>query len=244
MYLMGSLKTFAVTGAVSLTIITAAKAADLSSPLTLPPPIQKATTLVDEFSSGWYLRGDIAYRMNRLDSVTNAIPPQPTSNRIDRSGLIGVGVGYKWNWFRTDVTLDYSGKTKYWGDTAALSPDFTSRTDSLTALINIYGDLGTWYGITPYIGAGVGGASLGTSGFSRHSLPEVPEPPRRGKWNTAWAWMAGVSYKFAPNWAIDIGYRRIYMGDAISGIDFYGNQLTLSKFSADEIRLGARYMID
>lgn len=245
MYLMGSLKTFATIGAMSLTLVTAAKAADLPPPsLSLPPSIQKAPMLVDEFSSGWYLRGDIAYRMNRLNSVTNLVAPQPTSNKIDRSGAIGAGIGYKMNWFRADVTVDYGPKTKYWGDTVFLSPDFTARIDSLTALINVYGDLGTWFGITPYVGVGIGGSNLGTSNFSEASLPAAPEPSRHARWNMAWAWMAGVSYKFSPNWAIDLGYRRVNMGDALTSSDFFGNQLAFGKLSADEIRLGVRYMID
>jgi opacity protein-like surface antigen len=244
MYLMSSTKTFAIIGAASLALVTAAKAADLPPPsLSLPPSIQKAPALVDELSSGWYLRGDIAYRMNRLGSVTNLVGPQPTSNKIDRSGAIGVGVGYKMNWFRADVTVDYGFKTKYWGDTVFLSPDFTARVDSITALFNVYGDLGTWFGITPYIGVGIGGSNLGTSNFSEASLPAVPEPTRNARWNTAWAWMAGLSYNVSENLAIDLGYRRINMGDALTNPDFFGNRLTFGKFSADEIRAGLRWSL-
>lgn len=242
---MCSFKTFATAVVLGLTFAGTAKAADLprSAPPLPPPLVQKAPVLVDEFTSGWYLRGDIAYRINRLDDVTNEIAPQPTNNRIDRSGMVGVGLGYKWNWLRTDLTLDYGPKTKYWGDTTVLEADYTTRIDSLTALVNIYGDLGTWYGLTPYLGIGVGATSLSTVDFIRASLPTV-ETPRNSRWNLAWAWMAGLSYNFTSNWSVDLGYRRLSMGDARTGLDFYGNQLTIKRLSADEIRLGVRYLID
>jgi opacity protein-like surface antigen len=248
---MRCFKTFATIGASALMFAAAAaQAADLPRPapppsLTLPPPaVQRAPSVIEESSSGWYLRGDVGYRMNRLGSVANLAPVPTTDDRIDKAGVGGFGVGYKMQWFRVDATLDYSGKTKYWGNTAALSPDFTARMQSVTALMNVYGDLGTWYGLTPYIGLGVGGAYLRTADFSRASLPIVaPLPAATSNWNLGWAWMAGVSYKISQNYNVDLGYRHVSFGDAMTGIDAFGNQLTFKKLTADEIRLGLRWSL-
>jgi opacity protein-like surface antigen len=247
---MASLKTIAAIGTLTAALSATANAADLPRPvpapsLPLPPPIvQRSPALVDEFASGWYLRGDVGYRINNLGSVANAIPPSPTSNRIDKSAVIGVGVGYKWQWFRADLTLDYGTKAKYWGDTVFMTNDFTARIDSSTALLNVYGDLGTWFGLTPYLGLGVGGSYVGVGDFSRNSLPAVSTVPVNIKWNLAWAWMAGVSYRLSQNYHIDLGYRHVSLGDGMSGMDAYGNQLSFKSLSADEIRLGVRYLID
>ena len=55
--------------------------------------------------------------------------------------------------------------------------------------------------------------------------------------------MAGISYRFSANWHIDVGYRHVNMGDVTTG-RIGGNQLTFKEMSADEIRLGFRYVLD
>jgi opacity protein-like surface antigen len=56
--------------------------------------------------------------------------------------------------------------------------------------------------------------------------------------------MAGVSYKVLGNSHIDVGYRHIEMGDVTTGTDVFGNQLAFKKVSADEVRVGFRYVLD
>jgi opacity protein-like surface antigen len=244
-------KTFATIGPLALVLGTAAQAADLprayppSAPL--PPPIQRAAPiLVDEFASGWYLRGDVGYRINRLDSVENASALAPViADDLDNSWLVGLGAGYKWQWFRADLTLDYGTKANYTGDTADMDADFTAKIDGVTGLLNVYGDLGTWFGLTPYIGAGVGMSYLRASQFEQHFvLPPSEAVATRGKTNFAWAWMAGLSYRVTSNYHIDLGYRHINLGDALTDTDDFGNQLTFKKLSSDEFRIGFRYLID
>lgn len=245
------LKAAATIGAFTFILSSAAQAADLprayppAPPLPPPPMVQSAPSLVDEFASGWYLRGDVGYRFNRINDVTNADPTVPVTNdSFDRSWLLGAGVGYKWQWFRADVTADYGTMAKYAGSTADMVDDFTTKIDSISVLANVYGDLGTWFGLTPYIGAGLGAARLSTSEFSQHFLAPVAAVAATSRWNFAWAYMAGISYKVSGNFQIDLGYRHINMGDITTGMDAYGNQLSFAKVSADEIRLGVRYIID
>jgi opacity protein-like surface antigen len=235
--------------ALAFLFVSSANAADLprrQAPLpSMPPPplLQSAPSLVDEFASGWYLRGDIGYRLNRVDDVTNAGVDSIIDDSLGKSWLIGAGVGYKLSWFRADLTADYGTKAKYSGDSVFATDDFKAKIDSVTGLVNVYGDLGTWYGLTPYIGAGVGFAHLQTSGFSETSLGG-PDADSTGKWNFAWAYMAGISYRVTGNYHIDLGYRHINMGDVTTGTDAFGNQLSLKKLSADEVRLGFRYVLD
>ena len=243
---MGSfLKFFATAGVLGLTL-GAAQAADLPRryPPLPPPMVQTPPLLVDEFASGWYLRGDVGYRFNKVDSVTNAGARAIISDNLSESWMGGVGAGYKFQWFRTDLTADYGTRAKYTGDTTSMPGDFTAKIDSFTAMANIYGDLGTWWGLTPYIGAGFGTTRLSTSDFSQHFLPAVAAVDTTNKWNFAWAYMAGISYRISGNYNIDLGYRHIDMGDVTTGRDSSGNRLTFKKMSADEVRLGVRYLID
>ncbi len=76
--------------------------------------------------------------------------------------------------------------------------DFTSA----VFLVNGYVDFGTWYGITPFIGAGAGVARNMLSGFSETSLTTIAgvTTPSGGwigdndKTHFAWALYAGLGY--------------------------------------------------
>jgi opacity protein-like surface antigen len=207
----------------------------------LPPPTIQAAPV--DSSSGWYLRGDLGYRLNRLGSVANLAAVPTFDDKLGKSWMFGLGAGYKTQWFRADLTFDYGTQATYSGSTAAQAPDFTARIGSFTGLFNVYADLGTWSGFTPYLGIGGGAAYLRTTDFSQTSMPVAAAAAAGSKWNGAWAWMGGISYQLTPNYLFDLGYRRINFGNATTGIDFYGNQLTFKNLSADEIRAGLRWAL-
>ena len=221
----------------------AADAADvrqLSGAAIAPPPVESSPLLVDEFGSNWYLRGDIGYRKNEVDSVFNAANPHLVRNNdLDNSWALGLGVGYKMGWLRSDLTLDYGAKSEFSGNNGGRK--FTARIDNIAGLVNVYGDLGTWFGITPYVGAGIGFANLHTTNFTGRGGANTGQDSST---NVAWAYMAGLNYQVGENYSIDLGYRHINMGDAVTGTDGNDNQFRLKKMSADEIRLGFRYMLD
>jgi len=246
MYLMRSILKIAAAGVFATLFGNAANAADirqLPPPSMTPPPLlESAPLLVDEFSSGWYLRGDIGYRFNEVDSVTNVGRPSAVRREeFDNSWVAGLGVGYKWSWLRADLTVDYGSRAGFTADSGTNRNDFTAKIDSITGLVNVYGDLGTWFGLTPYIGAGIGFANLHATNFTGAGGGNTGQDSST---NFAWAYMAGLNYQIAPNSSIDLGYRHVNMGDAITGTEGRGNQLQFKKVSADEIRVGFRYALD
>src|SRR5690348_9624737 len=104
-----------------------------------------------EFGSGWYLRGDIGYKIYGKPDAHFDVAGY--GNMIDESlsntGVAGVGFGYQWNeWFRTDVTLDYEWPGHFHGQlhcpspcTAAPDPEYSDEFADITAwttLINAY----------------------------------------------------------------------------------------------------------
>jgi opacity protein-like surface antigen len=223
----------------------AANAADMRRFPSALPPLETPPLLVDEFSSGWYLRGDVGYRFkNEVDKVESLGPTSNTrDNALDKSWVIGGGFGYKWEWLRADLTVDYGTKSQFSSDSPLLTKDFRGKIDNATALLNFYGDLGTWWGLTPYIGAGLGGAWVQVSEFRVESTGGDSRI-RSDNWNFAWAYMAGLSYRLSGNYLIDVGYRHVNMGDAITGKDSLDNQLKFKKLSSDEIRVGLRFTLD
>jgi len=215
-------------------VASGARAADYPPPL--PPIVEKAPFVVEEFVSGWYLRGDLGYRLNSVGAATPNFGAVPDGSTIDNSYWFGGGGGYKSGWFRADVTLDYASKPDY------TTNIYRAQIGTFTALGNVYLDLGTWSGLTPYIGAGVGGAYLSVHEFvyPGGSLLEASE----SRWNFAWAAMGGFAYRVNHNWLVDVGYRYLDLGDAISPLTTATVpqlQLTIRDMTAHEFRIGVRY---
>jgi opacity protein-like surface antigen len=213
--------------------------------VTLPPPaLERPAERPQYMTSGWYLRGDMAYRFQHIGESTTGDPtqvPAPTSAKQENAFVFGLGAGIKQEWLRLDVTADYGWRSKYQAEYTGGT--FSGKIESFTVLANAYADLGTWYGITPYVGAGIGGADLIFSSYENPAatapMPSTAVPVSR--WNLAWAVMAGLSYTVAPNILIDVGYRHIDMGDVNGGPN---EQLTVKKLTGDEIRIGFRYLLD
>jgi opacity protein-like surface antigen len=167
---------------------------------------------------------------------------------------IGAGVGYQLNrHFRTDLTLDYWFRTKFKGSTSddgnfgCGSPTIPcqsvdrSKMSALLLLANAYVDLGTWNGLTPYVGAGIGGAHIRWDDLENDANVGFAVHKGSKSWRFAYALMAGASYCLTDNLMLDAGYRfsRIEGGrmfernGAGPGFD--------KGFNTHEVRAGLRY---
>ncbi|MDQ0510365.1 outer membrane protein [Ancylobacter amanitiformis] len=182
-----------------------------------------------EEGAGWYLRGDLGYVVNETpDGLRFGFFPAAAD--IGDAWMLGVGIGVRLNdWLRVDVTADY--RTQADLRAAGGAGDLSA----FTTLANTYVDLGSWHGLTPYVGAGVGAGYLSVSDIS---FPAGALKGRDG-WGLAWALMAGVSVELTPTWVVDAGYRYI----AIDSADIGGGWNSLNQ-NAHEFRLGLRFLFD
>src|SRR4051794_3710530 len=263
---MRSVKSFIAAGAATW-LSQAAFAADMAI---APPPY--APPVVEEFG-GWYLRGDIGFSNQRVDRLNNVLDRNNTSsvqtNNFSSAGIFGLGVGYKVNnWFRADVTGEYRGNSSFFG-TDRISYVGGVGTDTYHAtknewvvLANAYVDLGTWWCITPFIGAGVGGARVAINGFTDQGIasnPIQPGPALAGlaygdnvsKWNLAWALHAGLAYKVTPNVTVEFAYRYLDMGDGLTGdlktfdgTNGINNPTTFKNITSHDLKMGVRWNFD
>lgn len=245
-----------------------ASAADLGTrapQAPLAPPI-----LAEDFSSGWYVRGDFIasfYRRAALGLADTAyVGPGRWVDLNDTRAATGfgggIGLGFKYKSVRIDATLDiraparFSGMVPPGGDWSYAGPlPVPARSDrfgvaSQTALINAYVDLGTFGPVTPYIGAGIGVARLSASGYGSTPVPAAaalgeqavtPDLARTTKWNLAVAAMAGVTVDITPQAKLDLGYRYIHMG-SLRFADTAGGTYRAGPVAAHEFRIGLRYM--
>jgi opacity protein-like surface antigen len=260
---MGRSSALILAALVAAGVSSAAMAADLLPP---PPPIEPPPPPPLLFS-GWYIRGDVGVGLNQINgfyssllpfnSLGGAVPPVGlVSHSLGDTPLIGGGVGYQINkWFRVDVTGEYRGSASYRAiETYSVGCPNPFCLDTYTANIpqanflgNAYIDLGTWHGVTPYVGGGVGISYHRISSLTDIGLGQGFAPDKTQ--NTfAWAVMGGFAYDITPNLKIDMGYRYIDMGRITSApiactqiaACFFETQ-SFRKVSHD-LRIGFRYV--
>ena len=260
---MRSVKSLIAAGAATL-LSQAAFAADMA--IAPPPPMYAPPPVVEDFG-GWYLRGDIGFsnqRVSRLNNVLDATYTTSSQNLgFNTAGIFGLGAGYKFNnWLRADVTGEYRGNSQFFGkDVLTFPGGFNTDTYHATksewvVLANAYVDLGTWWCMTPFIGAGVGGARVSINNFTDQSITNAGLGAQPGlafgdnvsKWNFAWALHAGVAYKVTPNFTVELAYRYLDMGDGLTGDlrTFDGtnnivNPTTFKGITSHDLKLGVRW---
>jgi opacity protein-like surface antigen len=254
---MVSVKALISAGAAAM-VSTAACAADLG-----PPPAyqyQPPAAVVEQ--GAWYLRGDIGVGITNAFDLDYLPSPADVNNgfKFDQHSMadtvfVNAGVGYELNnWLRFDVTAEYRDKTQvnargvyslitYDGDA------YQGYLQSLVFLGNAYVDLGTWWCLTPFVGAGAGGAyntmadlvdmGIGTTGagFGRNS----------SSWSPAWALYAGLDYNVTQNFKVELAYRYLNYGsvtdtvDCISGCS--ADSFKFDHLSSQDLMLGVRWLL-
>ena len=256
---MRSVRFLIAAGAASL-MSSAAFAADM--PIMPPPPPVYAPPPVD--FGGWYLRGDIGMTNQSLKSLTNTDPNSAaftsTGMGFDSSMLWDVGVGYQFNnWFRADITGEYRSRVNFSGTDFVtfnpggfLSDAYSGGYSSWVGLVNAYADLGTWWCVTPFIGAGIGAAHVTTSGFQdtglANGVPGSYFASGASTTNLAWALHAGLAYKVTNNLTVELAYRYLDMGKAVHGFgsSYDGTNAGPSSFeyrdlTSQDVKIGLRW---
>lgn len=197
--------------ATAIILPASANAADL-----LEPAVIEVPEVVTEAKSGWYLRGDITYDFQEIDDAyafTN-VPTGFRTTDLDDAFDLGIGVGYQiTDYFRVDATLEYVFEADFNGtfDCGACAGGVTNesaKVSQLRLLANAYADLGTFNGITPYLGVGIGGTHVEVTDYTQSSAvpPQSPRHRNEDSWRFTYALHAGLSYAISHNVKFDLGY--------------------------------------
>jgi opacity protein-like surface antigen len=241
----------------AILISAAAQAADLGPP---PPALQyQPPAPVDQ--SAWYLRGDVGIGIasSNLEYLQN--PLNSSNFAFDHASMgdtmfMNAGIGYEFNnWFRFDATAEYRARTQvnafgqYTFGGGTFGDQYQGYLKSLVFLGNAYVDLGTWWCLTPFIGAGIGGAyntmadltdtGIGTSGsgIGRNS----------SNWNLAWALYAGLAYNVTENFKVEFSYRYLNYGSVTDTVDCIGgcnpDSYKWGSLSSQDFMVGFRWRL-
>jgi opacity protein-like surface antigen len=188
-----------------------------------------------EFGTGWYLRGDIGGGISDISLEASFVSGDV---ELDTPITLTFGAGRN---FAEGVRLE-----------AALNIFENTDFGASTLMGNVYADLGTYFGLRPYVGAGLGLAYVywndltftdncsggGTSSCTITGGEELTYAANA---------MLGVSYELSRGLNLDVGYRYTYFGEAgeTAATDSFGasETLTVGNRDAHEIRMGLRYEI-
>jgi opacity protein-like surface antigen len=271
---MRSVKFVIAAGAASM-LSTTAFAADMPSIMPPPPAYAPAPQPCCD-TGGWYLRGDIGMTNHQTDNLTLTSAPFPagfntTGLGFDSSTLYDVGVGYQFNnWFRADVTGQYRGRSNLHGSQfstiGSFAPGFAANDNysgsysSTVVMLNGYVDLGTWWCVTPFVGAGIGAAYNQMSAFRDDGViynsgvlsNSATFAGDAGKWDLAWAVHAGLAYHVTNNLTVELAYSYMNLGSAVTGLTnsfdgvtvVNGSGFTLKDITSNDIKLGVRWNFD
>ena len=270
----------------------AAGAADLLPP---PPALEPPPPAAYEFNGWYLrgdlglgvnaLRPSLANSPDPLpaglaDGYYTGTPTQAFNNStISEAMNFDLGVGYQFNsWFRVDVTGEYRGGSHFQslyvindaanfdtGNPTQISDFYRANISSWVGLVNGYIDLGKWYGITPYVGAGVGIARNTLFGMTDQGIVTydstangVVSGPSGGyfadgsRTNFAWALMAGLAFDVTQNLKLELGYRYLDLGKFTSGASHClgtcgggvaNYVVSKNDLAYNDFRIGLRWMI-
>src|SRR5690606_30702133 len=127
------------------------------------------------------------------------------------------------------------------------------RAQHLGFLANVYGDLGTFAGFTPYVGAGAGFTRVDWGTVTASSLCDgqgcgttdvIDSQSLDGaaSFRFTHALMAGVAYDISDRLQLDFGYRyRHVAGGTLFAGD--GDTVRDGGFSQHDLRIGLRYLL-
>jgi opacity protein-like surface antigen len=273
---MRSVKFFVAAGAASLSS-SMAFAADM--PMITPPPMY-APPPVQDFG-GWYLRGDIGFSNQRVKNIAMAdgrnaqlLSLQETT-AFDTAGVFGVGVGYQFNnWLRGDITGQFRGNSNFKGADVITFPagggvvgngidNYSASKSEWLILANGYVDLGTWWCITPFVGAGVGMSRVTISNYTDNGIvnqsgfppvagtyPSGATAAQASKWNFAWALHTGLAYRVNPNLTLELAYSYVDLGQGTTGpvTDYTGFTrgvpMQFKNITSQDLMFGVRWNLD
>ncbi|MBU2190875.1 MAG: outer membrane beta-barrel protein [Alphaproteobacteria bacterium] len=229
-------------------------------PVDIPPP---------PVVGGWYIRGHIGMSNQHFDGLTSSLYLEPSiaaygwhdSGGFSSAPIFGGGVGYQFNdYLRGDLTVEYRGKSDFealdWVDDGAdvTTNDFRAKKSEWLFLANAYADVGTFYGITPYVGAGIGASRNTISNFRDINIITGggAYADEETKWNFAWALHTGIGIKATDRMTIDLGYSFVSLGHGQTGVlqnddpafDIPNDGFKFNDLYSHDLKLGVRYSLN
>ncbi|MDR3640486.1 MAG: OmpW family outer membrane protein [Humidesulfovibrio sp.] len=202
---------------------------------------------------------DNTKRFDNLYSPTGPMAPFQSGTRHEEDLVIGGALAIGYDFYPTlslpvRTELEYAAhaqsstssqgvdaKSGFYG---GRSIKLSRKIGVSTLFANAFYDFHTDTNFTPYVGAGIGVASLRVKDNFENGAYNLGSAKKTVE-NFAWNLGAGVAYSFDAHWNVDLGYRYSNFGTvngatAVSGAGYYSSKAK-SDATSHEILLGLRY---
>lgn len=121
----------------------------------------------------------------------------------------GGSIGYKNNPMRYEGEITYlNADVRHFNVNGIRLPNSNGYTNAILGMANVFYDFPNFMScLQPFLGAGIGYAWV----EAKLNSPNLPTPTRFSATNNVFAYqgMVGLTYNFAENYAINVGYRYI-----------------------------------
>lgn len=207
----------------------------ITSVLLLTSPITHAATPID----GWYssIFGGYAYVPNNIDTTRNSTTYTKANYQSEYNA--GGSFGFKSNPMRYEGQVTYLNATlDHVYENGLKQTEISGQNNAVFGLVNVYYDFpDVIQTIYPFLGLGLGYGWINMKVNNKY-LIDVPDFSDAGS-AFAYQGTAGLTYNFAENYALSIGYRYI----ATSSVFAFGHvfQAHLANISAIYRYEEARY---
>lgn len=206
--------------------------------------------------SGFYLEGKLGASFLNADDMrntTNVANPATVNVRNESDTVLGVGAAVGYNWkpkfnapLRTDLEYMYRTALNYAPNPTFTNAGIPTRSDgdlnSHSVMANLYWDMTTWNGLTPFLSGGLGVALNRTDSDGTVIATGVKKNYTQDNLNFAWTLGGGVNYAIAPKWSLGLAYRYIDLGEASFGDSNPADaEITSDDVHTHEVLLGLRY---
>lgn len=242
---MSRMYRFVLSFAAGMLPAAAAFAADYDPPIF----VDEAPEMVPvEIGSGWYLRGDIGYNFDSEFTNYDFSSVPGLSYSESSSSIFGsIGTGYHFtDYLRAEANIGFL-------TSESLDVDFTDgfgnssstsiESELWSGIVNGYIDLGTYVGITPYVGAGAGLVYARNKVGGEIVYPDgsrFADQSTENQFSFAYTLNAGASYAINQNASLDVGYQYFSAPDA-QYVSADNPKVEGEGVNLHQIKLGLRY---
>jgi opacity protein-like surface antigen len=206
-----------------------------------------------EIGSGWYLRGDVSYNIDRSFHNYDWGGPTIVDHAYDDShtavsGSIGFGYHVS-DYLRGDLNLGFLGKNDQnlvYGVSNVSATTVAVENTVWTGMANAYVDLGTYVGLTPYLGAGIGMVYAERKqrfaiDYTDAGTLDVNRYDNENQFTWAYTLNAGASYRVTQNLSVDLGYSYFSAPDLEYSTISHGDTAIGKGIDAHQVKVGLRY---
>jgi len=205
-------------------------------------------------SGGDYVALRLVGGVSAVDGVSDNGDSGTLEIRNDDDFVAGAGIAIGYDWSRNNLPvrteLEYTYRyrfdfdTRVNGGTGGTNSGVANNLSTHTVMLNAFYDIDTGTRIKPYAGAGIGWArNVSDANHTKLNILNFccDETREDSRDNFAWSVQAGMVYRLADDWRIELGYRYIDLGEVDGGAFTTGTLISADDYTSHDVLFSVIY---